>query len=101
MSRILWVSDSIQDVSPRLWNLILSAIATDCSKWSLPDLPGYLAAKVKHPKDRKVIGLCCQAEYDIAVTGSANPVSNLFTPNMLLQFVVQQVDPTRSVFVVV
>ena len=41
------------------------------------------------------------AEYDdVAVTGSANPVSNLFTPNMLLQFVVQQVDPTRSVFVV-
>ena len=40
------------------------------------------------------------AEYDdVAVTGSANPVSNLFTPNVLLQLVVQQVDPTRSVFV--
>ena len=33
-------------------------------------------------------------------TGSANAVSNLFTPNLLLlQFVVQQVDPTRSVCV--
>ena len=70
----------------------------DGSNWSLTDLPGYLAAKTKYEKGRKVIGLCCQEEYDVAVTGSANPVSNLFTPNMLLQFV-QQVDPTRSVFV--
>ena len=70
----------------------------DGSNWSLTDLPGYLAAKTKYEKGRKVIGLCCQEEYDVAVTGSANPVSNLFTPHLLLQFV-QQVDPTRSVFV--
>ena len=98
VNRILWVSDSVQHASPRLWNLLQSAIDTDGSNWSLTDLPGYLAAKIKHSQGRKVIGLCCQAEYDVAVTGSANPVSNLFTPNMLLQFV-QQVDPTRSVFV--
>ena len=97
VNRILWVSDSVQHASPRLWNLLQSLIDdTDGSNWSLTDLPGYLAAKIKHSQGRKVIGLCCQAEYDVAVTGSANPVSNLFTPNMLLQFV-QQVDPTRWV----
>ena len=95
---ILWVSDSIQDASPRLWNLLQSAIATDGSKWLLVDLPGYLAAKIKHSAGRKVIGLCSQTEYDVAVTGSANPVSNLFTPTMLLKFL-QQLDPTRSVLV--
>ena len=98
VNRILWVSDSIQDASPRLWNLLQSAIATDGSKWLLVDLPGYLAAKMKHSKGRKVIGLCSQTEYDVAVTGSANPVSNLFTPIMLLTFL-QQLDPTRSVLV--
>ena len=98
VNRILWVSDSVQHASPRLWNLLQSLIDTDGSNWSLTDLPGYLAAKTKCEKGRKVIGLCCQEEYDVAVTGSANPVSNLFTPNLLLQFV-QQVDPTRSVFV--
>ena len=98
VNRILWVSDSIQDASPRLWNLLQSAIATDGSKWLLVDLPGYLAAKIKHSAGRKVIGLCSQTEYDVAVTGSANPVSNLFTPTMLLKFL-QQLDPTRSVLV--
>ena len=78
--------------------LLQSAIATDGSKWLLVDLPGYLAAKIKHSAGRKVIGLCSQTEYDVAVTGSANPVSNLFTPNMLLKFL-QQLDPTRSVLV--
>ena len=100
VNRILWVSDSIQDASPRLWNLLQSAIATDGSKWLLVDLPGCLAAKIKHSAGRKVIGLCSQTEYDVAVvTGSAKLVSsNLFTPTMLLKFL-QQLDPTRSVLV--
>ena len=33
---------------PRPWNLLQSAIDTDGSNWSLTDLPGYLAAKIKH-----------------------------------------------------
>ena len=97
-NRIIWVSDAIQGASPRLWNLLQSAIATDGSKWKLVDLPGYVAAKMKHSEGRKVIGLCSQAEYDVAVSGSANPVSNLFTPKTLLQFL-QQLDSTRSVLV--
>ena len=34
VNRILWVSDSVQHASPRLWNLLQSLIDTDGSNWT-------------------------------------------------------------------
>ena len=56
------------------------------------DLEQFLAAKLKYPAGRRVIALGSKREYGMAV---ASGVTNMFTPNLLLEFV-QQTDETQS-----